>query len=576
MLEGGSDGGGGGSGGTSKRKRYQRRLDQLKQIRSPWDSVHQDIADHILPGAVRLYTDDKNRGERRDMQIYDDAGGEALGTLSSGMMSGASSPARPWYALRAPLAPRDVSYSSKVWLDDLQQSMLDVHADSNTYRSLHQAYEDVAAFGTACILALPDPETVIHHHVIPWGQYCLQQNAKGIVDTFYREFSMSVEQVVDEFGRENCSLRTQQLYENKNYDREIAIVHVIEPRRERDYNAKDALNMPWSSCYFERGVEDEKLLRESGFELFPVLAPRWLVRGGDVYGYGCGRRALGSVRQLQQEQFRKSQAIDFKTDPPKQAPTALRDRDIDMLPGGITFYDAAGPHGGIRSIYEVNLDLQHLLIDIDDVRQRIRRAFFADLFSMMSGLNDTTQRTAAEVAVRQEEKLVLLGPVYTRLQDELFRPLIDLTFHYMALMGKLPPAPPELEGAELSIEFVSVFAQAQRSINTNSIDRFVNALAGVAQINHDVLDKFDTDEWADDYSEMLGVPARMIKSTEDVADLRRARNAMMAQKEQAAAAAQQAGTVKDLASAPTTGPNALNDLMNQYSGYNSPPAQAYG
>ena len=58
----------------------------------------------------------------------------------------------------------------------------------------------------------------------------------------------------------------------------------------------------------------------------------------------------------------------------------MKNRDVEMLPGGITYVDSANPHGGIRSAFEVNIDLQHLLGDIRDVRERIRSCFFADLF----------------------------------------------------------------------------------------------------------------------------------------------------------------------------------------------------
>jgi hypothetical protein len=234
--------------------------------------------------------------------------------------------------------------------------------------------------------------------------------------------------------------------------------------------------------------------------------------------------------------------------------------------------DSSSPQGGIRTAFEVNLNLNHLLQDIQDVRERIRSAFHADLFLMLANAVDT-RMTATEVAMRSEEKLVQLGPVLERVHNEMLDPMIETTFLRMLESGAVPPPPPELQGMEINVEFVSMLAQAQKAIGTNSVDRLVSNLGVVAQMKPDVLDKFDADEWVDAYSDMLGVDPNLIVASENVALLREQRNAALAAKEQAAMAQQQAATVRDLSQSPTGGqPNALTDVMNMFSGYNSPTA----
>jgi len=88
------------------------------------------------------------------------------------------------------------------------------------------------------------------------------------------------------------------------------------------------------------------------------------------------------------------------------------------------------------------LDLNPLLADINDVRQRIQSAFYADLFLMVS--QQSQNMTATEVAERHEEKMLMLGPVLERLQNELIDPLIEITFSAMVNAGVLPPPPPPL------------------------------------------------------------------------------------------------------------------------------------
>ena len=553
--------------GAPTRDRLFTRWGQLKSERASWFAHWQELTSYILPRNGRYFRQDRDRGYRRHNNIYDSTGTRALRVLGAGMMSGATSPARQWFRLATP-DPELNSYDPvKLWLDDVTKRMQRVFQKSNTYNALHQMYEELGCFGTAATILLPDYQSVIHHYPLTCGEYCISTDAKGRVCTLYREFEMTVSQVVKEFGLEKCSVSVQNMYHTGNLDQWVPVIHAIEPRADRDIGKRDAKNMPWGSWYFEVGGEEGVFLRESGFQYFPALCPRWSVIGGDIYGNSPGMEALGDIKQLQHEQLRKAQAIDYQTKPPLQVPASMKNRDVETLPGGVSYYD--GQSNGIKTAFEVNLNLQYLLNDIMDCRERVRGAFYADLFLMLANIPNS-RMTATEVAERHEEKLLMLGPVLERLHNELLSPLVDITFTRMVASGAIPPAPPELQGMDLNVEFVSMLAQAQRAIGTNAVDRFVGNLGAIAQMKPDILDKFDQDQWADVYADMLGVDPSLIVADKEVAVLRDARNRAMAAKEQAAAMQQTSQSVKNMAQAPTGQQNALTDVMNMFSGYGSP------
>ena len=553
--------------GAPTRDRLFTRWGQLKSERASWFAHWQELTSYILPRNGRYFRQDRDRGYRRHNNIYDSTGTRALRILGAGMMSGATSPARQWFRLATP-DPELNSYEPvKLWLDDVTKRMQRVFQKSNTYNALHQMYEELGTFGTAATILLPDYQSVIHHYPLTCGEYCISTDAKGRVCTLYREFEMTVSQVVKEFGLEKCSVSVQNMYRTGNLDQWVPVIHCIEPRADRDMGKRDAKNMPWGSYYFEIGGEEGVFLRESGFQYFPALCPRWSVIGGDIYGNSPGMEALGDIKQLQHEQLRKAQAIDYQTKPPLQVPASMKNRDVETLPGGISYYD--GQSNGIKTAFEVNLNLQYLLNDIMDCRERVRGSFYADLFLMLAN-TPNTRMTATEVAERHEEKLLMLGPVLERLHNELLSPLVDITFTRMVAAGALPPAPQELQGMDLNVEFVSMLAQAQRAIGTNAVDRFVGNLGAIARMKPDILDKFDQDQWADVYADMLGVDPSLIIADKEVAVLRDARNQAMAAKEQAAAMQQTSQSVKNMAQAPTGQQNALTDVMNMFSGYGSP------
>jgi hypothetical protein len=545
------------------------RWGMLKSERASWLAHWQEITTYLLPRNGRYFRQDRDKGWRRHNNIYDNTGTRALRTLGAGMMAGATSPARQWFRL-ATADPELNSYQPvKLWLDDVTRRMQLVFQKSNTYRALHTMYEELGAFGTAVSVVLPDFKNVIHQYPVTCGEYCIATDFQGRVTTLYREFEVTVADLVKEFGYKNCSITVRNMYDRGTLDAWVPIIHAIEPRADRDHKKRDDKNMAYGSWYFEVGGEDGKFLRESGFQQFPALVPRWATAGGDIYGNSPGMEALGDIKQLQHEQLRKAQAIDFQTKPPLQVPVSMKNRDVETLPGGISFVDGAGM--GIKTAFEVNLNLQYLLNDIVDCRDRVRGAFYADMFLMLA-TQPNTRMTATEVAERHEEKLLMLGPVLERLHNELLDPLVDITFTRMIQSGIVPPAPEELQGMDLNVEFVSMLAQAQRAIGTNSVDRFVGNLGAIAQMKPDVLDKFDSDQWADIYADMLGVDPSLIIADKEVAMVRNARNQAMAAKEQVAAVEQASKATRNLAASPTDQQTALTDVMNMFSGYGSPSA----
>jgi hypothetical protein len=559
----------------TNKQRYQKRWSMLRAERATWLTDYRDLVDYVAPLSGRFFYTDANKGNKvqRQKKVFDTTAKRSLNVLAAGLMAGMTSPARPWFRLG--LADKQLmeQHDVKEWLQVVTDTMREVFARSNTYRALHQVYLELGAFGTACSVLMPDFDNIIHHFPLTVGEYCFATNDKGIVDTMYREFNMTVGQIVSQFGRENASLATQRLYDQGNYDQWVLVQHVIEPRTGRDITKKDALNMKFKSCYYEQGGQSDpnKMLGESGFKRFPALAARWAVTGNDVYGTGPGHDALPDIRQLQHEQLRKGQAIDYQTNPPLQVPATLKEAGVNRLPGGVQYVDNVGGDNAIKTMFDVQLDLRALQESIIDVRSRIKANFYEDLFLMLA--NDTRSGiTATEVAERHEEKLLMLGPVLERLHNELLDPLIDATFERIMDANILPPPPQSMQGREVNIEYVSMLAQAQRAVGLASFDRAiatVGALAGAKQ-DQSVWDILDTDKLMEEYNDALGVPARIVRGPDQIAQIRAAR----AQEAQAAKAMQAADAMANTAAtASQVDPAKLQDVMGMFSGYGTPSTQ---
>lgn len=552
---------------TNRRQRLLSRKSALINERSSWVPHWKEISEYQQPRAGRFFASDRNRGDKRANNILDNTAVFGARTLAAGMMSGMTSPARPWFRLEIQDKELMEYGRVKTWLHESATLLRAIFAASNTYRSLHTIYEELGLFGTAADIVLPDFENVIHHYPLTVGEYSLAVNHKGQVDTLCREFQMTTGQMVSQFGIEKVSRAVADLFRKGTYDQWVDVVHMIEPRLNRDTGKLDGKNKRFASIYMEPGKDQvDKFLSESGFDNFPVLAPRWVVTGNDIYGTSPGMECLGDVKQLQHQQLRKGQAIDYMVNPPLQVPTKYKEAARARLPGGVFYVDSVSNNAGVRSAFEVRLDLQHLGLDIQDVRERIRSSYYSDLFLMMQG--DTRSGiTATEVAERHEEKLLMLGPVLERLQNELLSPLIDMTFNYAAQAGILPEIPPEIQGMDLKVEFISVLAQAQRAVASQGVDRLMGMVGQLAALSPGVLDKIDFDQVVDDYGDMFGVNPKIIIPDDVVAENRQAKAEAMRAQQTAANMPAVVDTLKNAGDVNTQG---VQDVMNMFQGYNTP------
>jgi hypothetical protein len=506
-------------------EKVNSRLGSLKTERSSFINHWREIDTYISPSSARFLRSERNKGYKRHQEIINETATLAQRTLESGLMAGMSSPARPWFVLGPPDPGMKEFGPVKEWIDTVTRLMREVFVRSNIYSVLPQAYGTLGAFGTAAFGLLEDEKEVVRAYPFPIGSFMIDCNDRMNVDTVYREYSMSVRQLVAKFGLENVSPSVRNLWDRGSYGAWVPVVHAIEPNFSAQPGKFNSRDKAFLSIYYEEG--SDKPLRVAGFDEFSALAPRWFVNGEDVYGTKCpGMLALGAVKSLQLAERRTFQAIDKLVNPPVNADATLRNVGTDLLPGGINYIAGLGhtPNAGIRPVYEINPRIQELEMKLEKLEGRIRRCFYEDLMLMLA-TSDNSQMTAREVEERHQEKLLVLGPMMEQSNDDLFDPLIDRVFNIMLRRGMFPPPPKELIGKPLRVEYISIMAQAQKLIGVASVERFVGFVTNLAATTGrlDVLDKVDFDQAVDQYGEMTGVSMKIIVPDDQVAEIRKRR-----------------------------------------------------
>jgi hypothetical protein len=551
------------------------RWNALKQERdTSWFAHWQELSDNIQPRRSRFLQQTSgessasgtgvNRSKRND-KLINSTPRWAVNVAAAGMMGGVTSPARPWLRTTTPDPRLAESEAVRTWLHEVDQLLLDVFARANIYQALHNVYLDLICFGTSVVHIEEDAEDMVRAYHFPVGQYALANSARQRVDTIYRELTMTVAQLVEKFGLDACSLAVRTLWSNGKLDTGVQVLHVVEPNRSHEPGRLGSF--PFKSCWLEAaGGEDPNagFLSEGGYEEFPALCPRWDVNGEDVYGSSPGMDALGDCKALQHLEKRYAKVVDKITDPPMKGPSSLLHRRVSQLPGDFTPVDVTA--GGQTLEPALQLPPQALgaiETKIALVEQRIRRTFYSDLWLMFAD-SDRKQITATEIEQRQQEKMLQLGPVMERLQDELLDPLIDRVFGILLRNGQIPRPPQELEGAELKVEYISILTQAQKAIGIVSLERFAAFAANQAGSWPQVLDGVDPDKLLQRHASAVGVPPDVLVAAEKVAEIREARARQREQEAQAQAALMGAQTAQTMSQADTGGDNALTRILGSF------------
>lgn len=574
----------------NNRKAYLDQRSALELDRSSFISTWRELNDYFVPRRGRFFTSDVNKGDRRSRNIINGEPVLAVREFENGMMSHMTSQARQWLNITTQNSADSEAEGAKGWLSDATENILQVLSRSNFYNVMPKTYKDWGVFATALLFAEEDFENVVHFIPLPIGSFMIGVDEKGRVNQVVRDIRMTVRQIVKKFCERksdgsydlsNVSKHVKELWEDKKFNMWVDVCHIVCPNEEYDDKSTNSKHRKFASKYFERGCSEksgskgdymdseDKMLRESGYDNFPVLSLRWGLNGEDSYGTDSpGWQALGDNKQVQLMEKRGMQAIEKMANPPMVASTELEGKASSILPGGVTY--VSDPKTGFYPAVKVDPRINELMMKEESIVDRLKRFFYVDLFRMLGNL--AKDMTATEVQLRDDERLDALVGALEQANYEFFGPLVDLVWEFMVRQGRIPPPPPSLAGQNLKVEYVSVLAQAQKLKGLGGLERFIRFVTQFVTVTKDesVLDKVNLDQAMDVYADLTSVPAGIVRSDDDVLQIRQGRaqaQAAQAHAEQLAAAAKGA---KDLAGANLEQDSALKRLVDGA----APPAQA--
>lgn len=536
------------------------RWGTLAADRTAWEGEWQAVADWGLPrkGNIQL-TQKSGPGGESASKLYDTTLIDCIATLAAFHANGITPVGASWFAWEAPDEIK--SDEADAWYNRASESAIRIMSAGNFHTVLNEAFEDRSGFGISCLAAFEDPDTVITFQCHPVGSYCIEEDARGNVNTIFLRLPYTISQVHEMFGEKVIAKNDKLLasflkFKENGTNATHHIIHAVFPRLTRNPKKADKFNMRFASMWVaEDGDGDARLLERSGFPEFPYCVSRYLKSSGSKQQYGYSpfqqvKAAVVNVNKTKQilQVVRQKQAV-----PPVLTPDDLVG-NLDLRPGGRTVFN--GKNSNLPREWLTGSNPQGLIDEIEDDRNAIRKAYHYDVARMFAEREKVM--TAREVAELASEKLLPQSTTFTRFTAD-FKVLMDRIFAILFRAGVFG-APEEIPQSVIvsdgkgngtvplpKVIYQSRLALAIRQTETAAADRLIERAIQVEQFVPGSMDNLNVDEYLRATGRNDGVSEKLLRPDKERDKIRadRAeamqRQAQLEQVQMAADAANKAG-----------------------------------
>jgi hypothetical protein len=406
----------------------------------------------------------------------------------------------------------------QAYLDEVTNILFQVRYSpkANFASQAHENYMSLGAFGTGALFIDDIVGTGIRYKSIHLSEIYFAENYAGVVDKVNRKFELTARQAAQRFGYEALTDKMRTCLE-KSPEQTFEFIHCVKPNEEMKRGRRDYRGMPFSSYYL--ALEGRQMMSENGYQSFPYAVSRYVTAPKEIYGRSPAMTVLPDIKMINEMSKTVIRAAHKIVDPPLLLQEDGVLQAFNTRPGALN-YGGVDDQG--RQVVQPLQTGARVDIGMEMMEQRrkvINDAFLITLFQI---LVDAPNMTATEAMLRAQEKGALLAPTMGRQQSEMLGPMIERELDILARAGVLPPMPEAMieQGGEIEIEYVSPLNRAQRAEEGVAILRTLESIIPLAQYDPSVLMVFDPEMIARELSEINGVPAKILRSREQIEQMK--------------------------------------------------------
>jgi len=520
------------------------RMKQLEEEKRHYESMLYDIARYVNPRRELLRDSQRfdDRGKARGKSSYSGVPNSALSVWVDGMQGHLVSQSLNWFKNITSSPALNRVDEVQAYLQQYDEAMYGEYNRSNYYSVLGEWFRDAGSIGTATLFTEEDIGRGVAVHIpIHPREIFISEDKYGKVDTVFRKFFLTAKQAVDKFGENNLS---KDIIDNskEHPEKKHEFIHAVFPNKDRMFGSLLAIHKPYASVYIQaeanKDGKPDNVIRRSGFDINPYAVWRFRKNSDEIYGYSPAADAMVSIKKIHQMSKTLLEAAHRAVKPVLNIPEHMRG-NTRMTPDGHNYYERGGDiikpvHTGVN--YPIAIDRE------EKVQRIIEDAYRVEFFLILARAE--REMTATEIMERAAEKAVLLGPQQDRLYGEGLVPANENVHEIADKAGRLPEPPQILIDANedakmrglppirLTLQLIGPLAQARRrQMEMQPIKTGLNEIAQASTIFPKVLDKIDPDKLAERILDSTNFPQDVLRTDEEVRQLREQQEAELAQQQ---------------------------------------------
>lgn len=554
---------------SEKLKKYLDRFGQIKDVKQYWEPQFQELGENIFIRKQDFTSADsktKTPGQFLNEDLFDNSAYDALDDFSGALLSDLWDKGPRSVKINPPadmtLGGKKISKELKNFYDRLNvvKNQVMGHNEAGLETALDEYMMDCCGFGTGGIALIEnekDDTVPIRYESWDIKSMYIDEGKGGKVDTIHLLRRSTVRKVVDEYGIKKVHETVQKLYNEGKYTDTVEVLEIIEPRNVyAAYAKRNNKQKPIASVHIDH--TNRHIMKESGFDEFPVIVARYAKLVDETWGRCPSFLALPTVRD-----------VNILAESIIRAQEKNLDQPLGVLDDGTlgrgTLDTSAGAISTIR--YNSRLANQKPVFPLQDIKDipsaynrlndmvaKIAKFYKLDKLVDMEGTNKT-HRSVPETFIRDGKMAKPLFKIYNRQENECLIPLVEKSVNvimkrglagvkkdsqleqtvYLA-KGKEPVYLPEeivrrIENGEdfYELQFLTPARRKRDVEEIQAIQTTASAALELATVDPSYADYYDFDEAQKAYILKSGVPLQIMRSDDEVEEIRAKRAEQQAQ-----------------------------------------------
>lgn len=541
----------------SRAKDVISRQTQLESVRQPYEPVWRDVAEYCAPDAPEVLragfsgsrSDNQvTRTDRRTRRVYDTTVRTGGRRLAAGLESLITPQNEKWQGLTTAAMDDEETDEEKEWAEKVRDFLFSIRYSpgSGYVPAMQSCYANIVRFGPAYLYPEEDfSGRYMRYRSLPVPEVWIARNKWGEPDILHRRYKRSARVAYQLFGDKLPKKIVDMAGNPAQCEEKVELIQAIFPNEERKTHKVRGetvhLDGPFKSLHVI--VDGEAIVKDKGFNSFPVACFNWGRDDGDDYGTSPTIELLTEVREISAVRKGTLRGLQGITDPA----LALHSK-VDYLPP----LDPGSRHPGLvddqgRMMAQpiiTGARPDYAFQHIQDSRNTIQEGLYVNLFQTLTQRSPSETATAA--LIRQEEKGALLGPAGSSIQGGLS---MQTDRELSILEGKglyepdsrfVPPA--SLGGKDIRVSFTSPLDILRKAGEARATIEVTSTAAQFEAVWPGTKDNIDPDEALRVIHAAGRAPQSVLRRREEV-EKDRAQRAEAAKAQAGMAAAQQGASI---------------------------------